>query len=203
MHAATVEDGSLIGMGAVLLDGVQVNCSSCPPAAVHHAGSDACQGASQVEKGAIVAAGALVLPGKRVPSGQVWAGSPAKFLRNMEEGEADFVLQSADNYAALGAVHAAENAKSFEQILVFCLTFKAAFCLSNWLMCSYVCRLTRPKGRTGSCGTLTMTRTWAWSATPLPGRSFIQQAIHDMLVRGRLRILPLLGTGYACTHQSR
>lgn len=36
----------------------------------------------------------------------------------MEEGEADFVLQSANNYAALASVHAAENSKTTEEILV-------------------------------------------------------------------------------------
>ena len=36
----------------------------------------------------------------------------------MEEGEADFVLQSATNYAALASVHAAENSKTTEEILV-------------------------------------------------------------------------------------
>ena len=71
-----------------------------------------------MEKGAIVAAGALVTPGKIVPSGQIWAGTPAKFLRELEEGEADFILQSANNYAALASVHAAENSKTTEEILV-------------------------------------------------------------------------------------
>ena len=46
------------------------------------------------------------------------AGVPASFLRNMEVGEADFVLQSANNYAALASVHAAENSKTTEEILV-------------------------------------------------------------------------------------
>ena len=35
----------------------------------------------------MVAAGALVPPGTVIPSGQVWAGSPAKFIRNLVEGE--------------------------------------------------------------------------------------------------------------------
>lgn len=41
----------------------------------------------QVESRSVVAAGALVTPGTVIPSGQVWAGSPAKFLRNLMEGE--------------------------------------------------------------------------------------------------------------------
>ena len=72
----------------------------------------------QVQKGAIVAAGAMLSPGKTVPSGEIWAGTPARYLRNLEEGEADFVIQSANNYSALAAVHAAENGKTFEEIEV-------------------------------------------------------------------------------------
>ena len=41
----------------------------------------------QVESRSVVAAGALVPPGTTIPSGQVWAGAPAKFLRSLMEGE--------------------------------------------------------------------------------------------------------------------
>lgn len=92
LHACTIGDGSLVGMGATLCDG------------------------SKVEKGAIVAAGALVTPGTVVPSGEVWAGRPAKLLRKLEEGEAEFISQSADNYALLAAQHAEENAKTFPEL---------------------------------------------------------------------------------------
>jgi len=70
-----------------------------------------------VESGAIVAAGAVVLPGRTVPSGEVWAGAPAKRLRALEPEEAGFLAQAAADYAALAAVHAAENSKSLEEIL--------------------------------------------------------------------------------------
>ena len=72
----------------------------------------------QVEKGSILAAGSVLTPKKVVPTGQVWAGNPAKFLRELDEDEASFILQSANNYAALAAVHSAENSKSFEEIQV-------------------------------------------------------------------------------------
>ena len=48
----------------------------------------------------------------------MWAGNPAKLLREMEEGEAAFIAQSAVNYAELAAVHAEENAKTHEEIAV-------------------------------------------------------------------------------------
>ena len=44
-------------------------------------------------------------------------GAPAKRLRAMEPEEAGFLAQAASDYAALAAVHAAENAKGLEEIL--------------------------------------------------------------------------------------
>ncbi len=70
-----------------------------------------------MESGAIVAAGAVVSPGRTVPSGEVWAGAPAKRLRALEPEEAGFLAQAAADYAALAAVHSAENSKSLEEIL--------------------------------------------------------------------------------------
>eukprot|EP00271_Cylindrocystis_brebissonii_P009044 TRINITY_DN23647_c0_g1_i1.p1 TRINITY_DN23647_c0_g1~~TRINITY_DN23647_c0_g1_i1.p1 ORF type:complete len:295 (+),score=43.96 TRINITY_DN23647_c0_g1_i1:94-885(+) len=92
LHACTLEDSSFVGMGATLLDGVVV------------------------EKGGMVAAGALVLQKTRVPAGQIWAGSPAKFLRNLTDEEKAFIPKSAENYATLAEAHLAETSKSFEEI---------------------------------------------------------------------------------------
>lgn len=36
---------------------------------------------------------------------QVWAGSPAKFLRELEPEEAAFIAKSAANYSELSSVH--------------------------------------------------------------------------------------------------
>lgn len=73
-----------------------------------------------------MAAGAVVPPGKTVPAGEVWAGNPAKLIRQLEHDEADFIIKSANTYAALAAVHAAENAKTFQEILVWFLHCKSA-----------------------------------------------------------------------------
>ncbi|MBA0653493.1 hypothetical protein Goklo_020664 [Gossypium klotzschianum] len=92
LHGCTVEDEAFVGMGATLLDGVYV------------------------EKHAMVAAGALVRQNTRIPCGEVWGGNPAKFLRKLTEEEMTFISQSALNYTNLAQVHAAENAKSFDEI---------------------------------------------------------------------------------------
>ena len=92
LHACVVKDDAFIGMGATVMDG------------------------AVVEKGAMVAAGALVTPGVTVPSGELWAGAPARFMRAMTAEEKAFTATSAETYAEVGAVHAAENDKSFEEL---------------------------------------------------------------------------------------
>lgn len=72
----------------------------------------------QVQKGAMVAAGSLVAPNTTVPTGEIWAGNPAKKLRELDAEEAEFILQSAVNYSALARIHAAENAKTTDEIEV-------------------------------------------------------------------------------------
>lgn len=74
LHACTLEDNCFIGMRATIMDG------------------------AIVESGGWVAAGALVTPGKRVPSGQIWAGNPAKYFRDLTEEEQAFIPVSAEHY---------------------------------------------------------------------------------------------------------
>ena len=67
IHACRLEDRTFIGIKAVILDG------------------------AVVEEGAMVAAGSLVGPGKRIPSGELWAGNPARFRRKLgPEDEQNF-----------------------------------------------------------------------------------------------------------------
>jgi carbonic anhydrase/acetyltransferase-like protein (isoleucine patch superfamily) len=82
LHACTLEDGCFIGMGATILD---------------HA---------VVQSGAMVAAGALVTPKKTVPTGELWAGNPAKLFRPMTQGESDFISESAAHYVGLSKKYA-------------------------------------------------------------------------------------------------
>ena len=60
-----------------------------------------------VESRAMVAAGALVTPGKRVPSGQLWAGSPARYMRDLKPAEFDMIPYLSRHYAKLGAAYLA------------------------------------------------------------------------------------------------
>ena len=63
LHACAIRSHALIGMGATIMDNVVV------------------------EESAMVAAGALVTPGKVVSTGQLWGGSPAKYMRDLSAEE--------------------------------------------------------------------------------------------------------------------
>jgi len=83
VHACTVEDLCLVGMGSVLLDG------------------------SIVRSGAIVGAGSLVPPGKELEGGYLWLGSPVKQVRELTENERAFLQYSARHYVDLKNRHKA------------------------------------------------------------------------------------------------
>ena len=85
IHACTIGDLCLIGMGAVLLD----NCV--------------------IESGAMVAAGAVVTPRKTIPSGQLWGGNTARYMRDLTPEETAFLKTSADNYVQLSRTYKTSN----------------------------------------------------------------------------------------------
>jgi carbonic anhydrase/acetyltransferase-like protein (isoleucine patch superfamily) len=51
----------------------------------------------------MLGAGALLSPGKRIPAGELWAGIPARKVRDLTREEIEFFKVSADRYAALAA----------------------------------------------------------------------------------------------------
>ena len=83
LHGCTVEENGFVGMRATVLDG------------------------AVVEGGAIVAACAFVTPGKRVKSGEMWAGAPAKLLRPLKKDEAQWAAFGSDHYVKNAARHRA------------------------------------------------------------------------------------------------
>ena len=56
----------------------------------------------------VIAAGALVTPGKRLRSGFLYAGSPAREVRALSENELAYFCYSAANYVKLKDRHIAE-----------------------------------------------------------------------------------------------
>jgi carbonic anhydrase/acetyltransferase-like protein (isoleucine patch superfamily) len=83
IHSAYIERGSLIGIGAVILDGVRVGA------------------------GSIVGAGAVVT--KDIPPRTMVAGVPAKPRREVSEAEAAELIEHAKRYQKLALVHAGKG----------------------------------------------------------------------------------------------
>lgn len=76
VHGCTIEDGSLIGMGSVVLSGAVVGA------------------------GSLIAGGAVVLEGTLIPPGSLVAGVPAKVRRELSDAEKSGLLRNAHIYRA-------------------------------------------------------------------------------------------------------
>ncbi|UBF29414.1 gamma carbonic anhydrase family protein [Kovacikia minuta CCNUW1] len=83
VHSAYVERGSLIGIGAIVLDGVRVGT------------------------GSIIGAGAVVT--KDIPARSLVVGVPGKVLRQISEQEAAELIVHAQRYEKLALVHAGKG----------------------------------------------------------------------------------------------
>ena len=77
LHACTVGDRCLIGMGAIVMDG------------------------AVVEDDVLLGAGSLVSPGKRLESGHLYRGSPAQKIRLLTDSEREMLRYSAAHYVRL------------------------------------------------------------------------------------------------------
>ncbi|BAT71597.1 conserved hypothetical protein [Thermosulfidibacter takaii ABI70S6] len=77
VHGCVIGNNCLIGMGAIILDGVKIG-NNC-----------------------LVAAGSLVTQGKEFPDGVLIMGSPAKVVRELTEEEIKGFQRLADHYSAL------------------------------------------------------------------------------------------------------
>jgi len=77
LHACTIGDRCLVGMGAIVMDG------------------------AVLENDCMVAGGAIVTPGTRVPSGTLWRGNPARQARELQETEVHNLAYYARHYLRL------------------------------------------------------------------------------------------------------
>jgi len=82
LHACTLEDTCLIGIGSVVLDGAVVRTN------------------------AMIGAGSLVPGGKEIEGGYLWMGRPAKKVRALTEKEIEQLAYSAEHYAKVKDLHA-------------------------------------------------------------------------------------------------
>jgi carbonic anhydrase/acetyltransferase-like protein (isoleucine patch superfamily) len=74
LHGCTIGDGSLIGMGAILMNGAKVG-TNC-----------------------VVGAGAIVTEGKTFPDNSLVIGAPARVVRTLDGKAAEMIAAGADIY---------------------------------------------------------------------------------------------------------
>src|SRR5690554_3303264 len=74
VHGCVIGDGSLIGMGAVVLSGAVIG------------------------KGCLIAGGAVILGGTEIPDGSLVAGVPAKVRRELSDEERASLIANAEIY---------------------------------------------------------------------------------------------------------
>lgn len=85
LHGCTLGSRILIGMGSIVMDG------------------------AIIEDEVILGAGSLVPPGKRLKTGHLYMGSPAKKIRALSAEEIAFFSYTATNYVALKNDYLAES----------------------------------------------------------------------------------------------
>jgi gamma-carbonic anhydrase len=83
VHGCILHDRAFVGLGAIVMDGCEI------------------------ESDAMLAAGAMLTPGKRIPTGQLWAGRPAKYVRDLSPEELVGMQAGVAHYVALARAHAA------------------------------------------------------------------------------------------------
>lgn len=81
IHGCALHDRAFVGLGAIVMDGCVV------------------------ESDAMLAAGALLSPGKTVPARQLWAGRPAKFMRDMPDAAVAKMRTGAARYVDFARAH--------------------------------------------------------------------------------------------------
>jgi carbonic anhydrase/acetyltransferase-like protein (isoleucine patch superfamily) len=74
LHGCTIGEGSLIGMGATILNGAKIG------------------------KGCLIGACALITEGKEIPDGSLVMGSPGKVIRLLDDQAQANLLKSANGY---------------------------------------------------------------------------------------------------------
>jgi carbonic anhydrase/acetyltransferase-like protein (isoleucine patch superfamily) len=84
LHSCTLKDRVLVGMNAVIQEGCII------------------------EQDSMIAAGSVVLPESHIPEGQLWAGNPAKYVRDVTEDEIKFLEVSAVHYSKIARQHQEE-----------------------------------------------------------------------------------------------
>eukprot|EP00354_Favella_ehrenbergii_P000814 CAMPEP_0170463288 /NCGR_PEP_ID=MMETSP0123-20130129/8460_1 /TAXON_ID=182087 /ORGANISM="Favella ehrenbergii, Strain Fehren 1" /LENGTH=357 /DNA_ID=CAMNT_0010728691 /DNA_START=35 /DNA_END=1108 /DNA_ORIENTATION=- len=93
LDACTLEDNCFIGMGATVQRGATVSSFS------------------------VLSAGAVLAEGETVPAGQIFAGAPARYLRDLTQEEKHLIAEHKMEMQQLSQVYSEETEKSFREVL--------------------------------------------------------------------------------------
>lgn len=83
LHGCIVEDRAFVGMGSVVMD------------------------TARIEQSGMLAAGALLAPGRVIPPAQLWAGRPARYMRDLAPAQLEQMRLQTAKYLALAESHLA------------------------------------------------------------------------------------------------
>jgi carbonic anhydrase/acetyltransferase-like protein (isoleucine patch superfamily) len=82
VHGCILHDRAFVGLGSIVMDGCEI------------------------EGGGMLAAGAMLTPGRRIPAGQLWAGRPARYVRDLRPEELAGQREGVAHYVAMARAHA-------------------------------------------------------------------------------------------------
>lgn len=77
LHACSIKDNVLVGIGSIVMD------------------------QSEIAEWSILAAGSVLNPGTKIPSGKLWGGIPAKEIRDITEKEREWIKELFNNYISM------------------------------------------------------------------------------------------------------
>ena len=81
VHGCTLEDRAFVGLGAIVMDG------------------------AAMESDSMLAAGAMLTQGKRIPARQLWSGRPATFMRELSDAVLADLQRGVAHYVENGRTH--------------------------------------------------------------------------------------------------
>lgn len=85
LHGCHLHDNTFVGMAGIVMDN------------------------AVIESDGMLAAGGMLTPGKRIKRGELWAGSPAKFIRHVKDSELEKNRSMAEHYRLLAVQHDADS----------------------------------------------------------------------------------------------
>lgn len=83
VHGCVLEDWAFVGLGSIIMDGCRI------------------------ASGGMLAAGAMLTPGKVIPERQLWAGRPAKYVRDLTDDAIAQMRLGVSGYVENARIHRA------------------------------------------------------------------------------------------------